>query len=202
MLSFALRCKLSSVLPLVRAQQLRRGQTAIFESIPSAGVSSCGSGAYTWDRVDVGPELTCRPVQLNPPIILAHTHPVGRLSCATAATCAAASTCPATSCTACSAATSLRLRSTAHCDAHHLPATPRVGRPPPARPAARPPSVRPAGALKGGGLLELFELGGRTLGRNGEQRRPRSIWRGRHRAGDPPRPRLGSRGVSLASCLD
>ena len=76
MLSFALRCKLSSVLPLVRAQQLRRGQTAIFESIPSAGVSSCGSGAYTWDRVDVGPELTCRPVQLNPQIILAHSaHP-------------------------------------------------------------------------------------------------------------------------------
>ena len=114
MLSFALRCKLSSVLPLVRAQQLRRGQTAIFESIPSAGVSSCGSGASTWDRVDVGPELTCRPLQLNPQIILAHTHPPGRLSCAAAAaTCAAASTCPATSCTACSAATSLRLRSTA-----------------------------------------------------------------------------------------
>ena len=89
MLSFALRCELSSVLPLVRAQQLRRGQTAIFESIPSAGVSSCGSGAYTWDRVDVGPELTCRPLQLNPQIILAHTHPPGRLSCAAAAaTCA------------------------------------------------------------------------------------------------------------------
>ena len=153
----------------------------------------------------MGPELKCRPVQLNPPIILAHTHPPGRLSCATAAaatTCAAASTCPATSCTACSAATSPRLCSTATSDAHHLPATPRVGRPPPARSAARPPSVRPAEALKGGGLLELFELGGRTLGRNGEQRRPRSIWRGRHRAGDPPRPRLGSRGVSLASCLD
>lgn len=131
----------------------------------------------------------------------------GRPSCATAATCAAASTCPATSCTACSAATVLRRRSTATCDARHLPATPRVGRQPPARPAARPPSVRPAGALKGRGLLELFELGGRTPGRNGEQRRPRSIWRGmrrrgRRRAGDPPRPRLGSRGVSHASCLD
>ena len=86
---------------------------------------SCGSGAYTWDRVDMGPELTCRPVQLNPQIILAHTHPPGRLSCAAAAaTCAAASTCPATSCTACSAATSLRLRSTAACDARHLPAMP------------------------------------------------------------------------------
>ena len=88
---------------------------AIFESIPSAGVSGCGSGAYTWDRVDVGPELTCRPVQLNPQIILAHTHPPGRLSCA------AVSTCPATSCTACSAATVLRLRSTATCDARLLP---------------------------------------------------------------------------------
>ena len=158
--------------------------------------------------MDVGPQLTCGPVQQNPqnPQWCLRRRPLcpsaGRLSYAAAATCAAASTCPATSCTACSAATSLRLRSTAHCDAHHLPATPLVGRPPPARFAARPPSVRPAGALKGGGLLELFELGGRTLGRNGEQRRPRSIWRGRHRAGDPPRPRLGSRGVSLASCLD
>ena len=74
-----------------------------------------------------------------------------------------------------STATFLRLRSTATYDARHLPATPRVGRPLPARPAARPPFVRPAEALKGGGLLELFELGGRTLGRNGEQRRPQSI---------------------------
>ena len=30
---------------------------------------SSGSGAYTWDCVDVGPELTCRPMQLNPQII-------------------------------------------------------------------------------------------------------------------------------------
>ena len=68
MLSFALRCKLSSVLPLVRAQQLRRGQTAIFESIPSASVK-LWVRSLPWDHVDVGPKLTCRPVQLNPQII-------------------------------------------------------------------------------------------------------------------------------------
>ncbi|KAI5017903.1 hypothetical protein ZWY2020_042791 [Hordeum vulgare] len=47
--------------------------------------------------------------------------------------------------------------SIATCSARHLPATPRVGRPPPARRAAWPPSVRPAGMLIGGRLVHTEE---------------------------------------------
>ena len=65
-LSFATSTEWCSVLPLLRAQLLRRGQTASFGMIPSGAVSESGSRSYRWDRAKT-PNQTAPPPPLRPP---------------------------------------------------------------------------------------------------------------------------------------
>ena len=116
-----------------------------------------------WDRVDMGPELTCGTVQQNPqinPRVLAGQLDAHSVPSAGWPSCVATATCAATSCVAAAAPVLLHrylLRPPPSCDTTG-------GAPPPARPVAWPPSMRPAKALIGGGRCTQRKYEGEPQG--------------------------------------